>query len=76
MAKLPTLAKIPPLTLTVSRNSGRNLQAHSVQYLFPFPVSVAAIMKSVVGQRHQRLAMMDNVDSVISKSIRTESVTG
>jgi hypothetical protein len=33
-------------------------------------------MNSVVGQRYQRRAMMDNVDSVISKSIRTENVRG
>ena len=39
--------------------------AHCVQQLFPLPVSVAAILKSVGGRRRK---MSGNVDSVISKS--------
>ncbi len=45
--------------------------AHCGQQLFPLPVSVAAIFKSVGGRRRK---MSRNVDSVISKSGLVENV--
>ncbi len=45
--------------------------AHRGQQLFPLPVSVAAILKSVGGRRR---IMLTNVDSVISKSGLVENV--
>ncbi len=45
--------------------------AHFVQWLFQLPVSVAAILNSIVGKRRE---MSGNVDSVICKSDLVENV--
>ena len=45
--------------------------AYCVQYIFPLPVSVAAILKSVDGRRRE---MSGNVDSVVFKSGLVENV--
>ncbi len=45
--------------------------AHCVQYVFPLPVSVAAIFKSIDGRRRE---MSGNVDSVVFKSGLVENV--
>ncbi len=45
--------------------------AHSVQYLFPLPVSVAAILNSVDNRRHGRSG---DIGNVISKSGLVENV--
>ncbi len=52
-------------------NVGIVSPAHRCQYLFPPPVSVAAILKSVVGRRRK---MSGNVDSAIFKSGLVENV--
>jgi len=45
--------------------------AYCAQWLFPLPVSVAAVLDSVAGQRQE---MSVNVDSVIFKSGMVETV--